>query len=260
MAVRGASWLGTATGSSTGYLTPPRFTGTGFYGGTPSPQTSLKTLPKMRHPQPLALAELLRPGSESPMLKPRAFFPSTSSQVLRQSRRIDELQTQIEEERAERHRIEKTIEWLSSDSAPTSCEEDSSTTIVKAMPCSLSQGSLASPPQRVPRLRSIQDSGYHPSLSRMQLSGPMSITGSSFGRTHANRFQPLSLVERRVVDAASLTLCSPHPISPQEARAAALSTIEDRGVGITYKPSAAPPWDMRPKDKPISGYSGILGV
>ena len=91
--------------SQSSFLVPEdeRFVGTGFIGGTPSPQQLLRQIPGRRHPQPVS--ELLVPGIK----EPAAFFPSASAHILRHSRRIDDLQGQIEAERLEYRRLDAAL-------------------------------------------------------------------------------------------------------------------------------------------------------
>ena len=243
--------------SQSSFLVPEdeRFVGTGFIGGTPSPQQLLRQIPGRRHPQPVS--ELLVPGIK----EPAAFFPSASAQILRHSRRIDDLQGQIEEERLEYRRLDAALrERLAAEeqaSGSAALLHRSSSLGSLSSPSAIGPGT-SSPPRHAP-LRAITDSGLSPSLSRTQLLGPMAIRGASFGRTETHR-PALTLTERRMADAASIAPSEPRDVTHASAHAAALRAVNDRGVGIQYRPSQLPPWDMRPRDKPLRGFSGIVGI
>lgn len=238
------------TSSSSSFLAQheeaSRFVGTGFIGGMPSPQQRGHASPGRRHPQPVT--ELLRPGIVG---EATAFFPAASSQVMRHSRRISHLQGQIEAERLEFRRLDAALRER------LAVAEEGAT---RGLGRSSSLGSLPLPPSPTrARLRAINESGLSPSLSRTQRLGSMAIRGASFGLPHTHR-PGLTLQERRMADAASLTLCSPRSATPEAGYEAAARKVDDRGIGIQYPPSLAPRWDMRPRDKTVRGFAGILGV
>ena len=244
--MREASWLG---GRVDGRLTTSALmaehsnsAGTGFAGGgMPSPQRRPR---RTLRPHELEMIEHLAQEKT-------AFFPSPSSQVSRASKRLASLEADILAEQQARGLAEVELARVTSESFLLSSASTASMSQPRAgwlMP-----------------LRTLGGSGIiSPSLSRSQSMGPMAIVGQRqpFNNPHRGYLTPLERrVTRSMTDQAALS-----PSSPRESGAAAydsaLRHINDHGVGILFKPSRSPPWKAksRPVDKPLQGFSGVIGI